>query len=144
MKFTIWILALVSGLVSCSNGSSQIVAEAVSKPKAEASKQRVNDAGFETIVVPDDSICRAYSVPEAVDLKGCTVKGPLQGELVVNRVEGPEVSLQEALQACIDDVGCTGVSATWYTGAKWGVFGSPSSFVINGNSYACTFLVSCP
>lgn len=144
MKFTIWILALVSGLVSCSSGSSQNVPEAVSKPKAEANKQRVNDAGFDTIVVPGDSICRAYSVPESVDLKGCTVKGPMQGELFVDRVEGPEVSFEEALQACINNIGCTGVSSSWYVGAKWGAFSAPSSFTINESSYGCTFLVGCP
>jgi hypothetical protein len=144
MKYTIWSLALVSCVISCSNASSRIVPESVSKLKEEAGKQRVNDTGFENIVVPDDSICRAYSVPEGLNLKGCKVKGPMQGELVANRYEGPEISLQDALHNCINDVGCTGVSSSWYTGAKWGVFGSPSSFSIDASSYACTFLVGCP
>jgi hypothetical protein len=144
MKYTVWILVLAAFMISCRSGSSQIAVDLVSKEKADASESRVNDTEFDLIVVPADSICRAYSVPESLDLKGCSVKGPMQGEVFVDRLKGPEVSLQEALQACIDNVGCTGVSSSWYVGSKWGAFGSPSSFVIDESSYGCTFLVGCP
>ena len=140
MKYTVWILVLASCMISCSNGSSQLVVESI----AEASVQRVNDTGFAALVADEGGICRAYAVPADLELKGCTVKGPMQGELFVSRFKGPEVSLKQALQECINNVNCTGVSSSWYVGAKWGAFAAPSSFTIDESSYGCPFLVGCP
>lgn len=94
------------------------------------------------IIRPEaDSVCRGYQVAASFETRGCTVAGPYPGELSGEKLT-EEMSLEEALAHCVQDSKCSGISASWYVGAKFIPVASQSEFRQDGGSYACTFTVT--
>ncbi len=98
---------------------------------------------IERLGEPEDSMCRGNSLPEDFDLQGCTVEGPYQGEMFGTNL-GEEMEFEMALETCLQDSECSGISSVWYIGTPWTHVSATEEFVIDSASYGCTFLFSCP
>ena len=89
-----------------------------------------------------DSICRAYTIPEDLDRKGCTVLGPYQG-IMQGEALGEAMELKEALKACLDNPKCTGVESDWYLEMPFIPISQTEVFTGDESSYGCSFVVTC-
>ncbi len=90
---------------------------------------------------PRDSVCRGLVVPEQ-DLKGCEMVGPYQGIL-----EGTELStgfdIDKAVEACLGDPKCSGITTEWYADTPFATVQKSGGFVVDSDSYGCTFILTC-
>ena len=89
-----------------------------------------------------DSICRAYTIPEDLEQKGCTVLGPYQG-IIQGDAIGDVMRLNEALKSCLENPICTGVSTDWYLETPFIAYSQTEVFNVDSNSYGCSFVVTC-
>ena len=104
---------------------------------------RTSLEAIEALGEPEDSSCRGYALPSDIDLQGCTAAGPYMGEIVGDPLGG-EGSFEAALDSCIANDQCSGMSTDWYMDAPWVAYSATEAFAIDEASYGCTFVVHCP
>jgi hypothetical protein len=104
---------------------------------------RTSLATIEALGEPEDSSCRNYGLPDDIDLQGCTVAGPYMGEIVGDALSD-EGSFEGAIDTCLQDEQCSGMSTSWYMDAPWVAYSATEEFAIDESSYGCTFVVYCP
>ena len=90
---------------------------------------------------PRDSVCRGLVLP-SVDRKGCVVAGPYQGILEGKHLS-EELNLDQAIEACIVNSKCSGVSTEWYSDTPFVAVKRTERFTVDSDSYGCTFIVNC-
>ena len=118
--------------------------ETVERGREVESKGRMTQAAIAALGIPEDSVCRGYFPEKELRLAPCEFHGPYQGEIQGDLSAQGTESLVDAMLACHADIRCTGVSADWYTGAKWFPVSDATPFEINDDSYGCSFVLSCP
>jgi len=109
----------------------------------DGDSNRTSLAAIEALGEPEDSECRGYVSPTEADLQGCTMAGPYMGEIVGDYLGG-EGSFEAALDTCLNDSMCSGMSTNEYMGAPWIAYSATEAFVIDESSPGCTFLFYCP
>ena len=120
--------------LACTKSSKEV-------EKTPAEVTRFTQAALEALGAPKDSICRGL-VPPDVTTKGCTVVGPYQGILEGDKLSD-ELTLTQAIETCIANPKCTGVSTEWYADTPFVAVQNTGRFSVDSDSYGCTFIVSC-
>ena len=143
------LLLMTLSLSGCASTSHSVesVAPAEAAP-AEAAPAEAAPAGAKTPEVappgemtqPGEGTCRAYGVPADFDAQGTRISGAFPGELRGEAI-GEPTDYRTALQRCIAEPRCTGVSSDWYLGMPFTAYIAEGAFVSDGNSYACTTLI---
>ena len=120
-------------------------AEETTAVRAEApTVGRMTQEAITALGVPQDSVCRGYFPEKELRLAPCEFVGPYQGEIQGKKSAEGTDKLTDAMLACHSDINCTGVTADWYIGAKWFPVSDSPAFEIDGDSYGCSFVLSCP
>ena len=123
-----------------------LLAFACTKSSKEVEKTPSEDVRSSQTVIdslgePRDSVCRGLVLP-SVDRKGCVVAGPYQG-ILEGYLLSEELNLEQALEACIGNPKCSGVSTEWYSDTPFVAVRKTARFSVDSDSYGCTFIVTC-
>ena len=139
---------LCSTVKAFSNGGAMLflLAFACTKSSKEVDKTanedvRSTNGGVESLGEPEDSVCRAFATP-VIDAKGCVVAGPYQGILEGYHLS-EELNLEQAIEACIGNPKCSGISTDWYSDTPFVAVKKTAPFRVDSDSYGCTFIVTC-
>ena len=90
---------------------------------------------------PRDSVCRGLVLP-SVNRKGCVVTGPYQG-IMKGFVLSEELPLEQAMEACMVNSKCSGISTEWYSDTPFVAVKKTERFTVDSDSYGCTFIIDC-
>lgn len=88
-----------------------------------------------------EGVCRAYGLPDGFDAKGLTIRGAFAGELHGAAI-GDELDYLPALEACIADAECLGITSSWYIGAPFKLIKVGGEAQPDDDSYACSVVIS--
>ena len=120
--------------LACNKSPKEVV-------KSPSEGNRFTKPAAERLGEPRDSVCRGLVVPEQ-DLNGCEMLGPYQGIL-----EGSSLSkgldIKTAVQTCVSDPKCSGITTEWYADTPFETVQSTGRFVVDSDSYGCTFILTC-
>ena len=96
------------------------------------------------IIHPESlSICM-YKVNPFFQTKGCTIEGPVQGELR-GTVLADDMDLEDALSFCVTHPDCSGITTPFNAGLPFQAIKATEKFHPSDASYACSVLVyGCP
>lgn len=89
-----------------------------------------------------DSVCRGYAIPDGLLPARCTAGGPYPG-MIQGTTLGPASDLTHAVESCLSEPDCTGISADWYIDADFTAVRSEGPFTPSDDAYGCTFLIAC-
>lgn len=142
------VFLVCSTVKAINNGGAMLflLALACTKSSKEVQKNPNEDANPARSVVdslgePRDSVCRGLVLPP-VEGKGCVVAGPYQGMLQGYQLS-EELDLEQAIEACIVNPKCSGVSTEWYSDTPFFAVQKTARFSVDSDSYGCTFIVTC-
>ncbi len=96
-----------------------------------------------TLMPPyQDSVCRGYAIPDGLLPTRCIAGGPYPGMLQGVKL-GPPGDLSGAVESCLTEADCTGITADWYIDGDFTAIRSSGPFVPSDDAYGCTFLIAC-
>ena len=129
------LIAGLGALISC-------ISKPARPPVPESQVQVRTPAPAVSIPTFQDSVCRGYTIPDGLLPTRCIVGGPYPGMLQGVKL-GPPGDLAGAVESCLTEADCTGITADWYIDADFTAIRSSGPFVPSDDAYGCTFLIAC-
>ena len=122
---------------SCGEVSKETGEEVVE----EVDGNRFTQSEVDALGEPEDSMCRGLVLPNH-DFQDCQFFGPYQG-MLQGEVLSDEVEMDEALQLCVADSDCSGITTEWYIDSPFKTIKKTADYVVEPASYGCTFVAVC-
>ena len=121
-------------VLACNKSSKEVV-------KSPSESHRFTQVALDRLGDPIDSVCRGLVLPDA-DLQGCKMMGPYQGLLEGTALK-TGLDIDAAVQACIEDLSCSGITTEWYADTPFATVQKTRGFVVDTDSYGCSFILVC-